>query len=110
MLEVVRLPSERSASPALVLIDVASCSMRALSASAAARLRTSIWVVTASARPTSSSSNRPMRMSSRIADLHRALAERIVDLVEILAPTVSASLAPRALMAPVTSLMRLSSA
>ena len=53
----------RSASAELVLIEVASCSMRALSASAAALVRSSICSVTVSARPTSSCSKRPMRVS-----------------------------------------------
>ena len=83
--------------------------MRALSASAAALVRTSICSVTCSARPTSSCSKRPMRVS-RVLATSMAREPSALSISSILAPIVSASLAPRVLMTPVTSLMRLSSA
>src|ERR1043166_6424640 len=60
-------PSDCVASEVLTLIVLASCSMRALSASAAALVRTSICSVTCSARPISSCSKRPMRVSGLLA-------------------------------------------
>ncbi len=59
--------SARSALVELVLIDSDSCSMRELSRSAAARLRSSICWTTASARPTRSCSSWPIRLSSVLA-------------------------------------------
>ena len=83
VLVLVRLLRERSASPALVLIAFASSSIRALSASAAARLRTSIWEVTNSARPIEQFLE-PSDASVEIAgDLHRAIAERVVDIRDL---------------------------
>ena len=51
--------------------------------SAAALLRISISLVTVSARPISSSSKRPMRRLDVVGDLHRAVAERLVDVVDL---------------------------
>ena len=86
----------------IVLIDWDSCSMRALSASAAAWVRVSIWLVTVSARPTSRSSKRPMRLS-RVLATSWARAPRVWSISADLAAMASATSVPRAMMVPATS-------
>ncbi len=80
--------------------------MRELSASAAALVRSSICSVTCSARPTSNCSKRPMRLS-RLLATSTARVPSDLSISSIRSPMVSASLAPRVLMTPVTSSMRL---
>ncbi len=83
VVEVARSVIERSASLVWVLIVVVSCSTRWPSMSAAALLRISISLVTFSARPRSSSSKRPMRVSRLLATSIARLTERLVDVVDL---------------------------
>ena len=102
--------SARSALLELVLIDSDSCSMRALSRSAAARLRSSSCWMTASARPIKSCFELADAAVERVGDVQRALAEGRVDFRRSRSPMVSVSLAARASISVVTSPMRLSTA
>ncbi len=84
--------------------------MRFAKASAAARPRVSSCWVTFSVRPISSSSNLPIRASSVVRDLLRAIAENAVDLLALGSDRRRRGWRRARLIVLVTSLMRVSSA